>query len=533
MDSFKNLAGYRTSPKYFSGGIVMKRKLSLIALCVLAAAVSLASCGGAREKQQASAGPVTLSIFIDHPWYPVESFSGYIPEEITRLSGVVLEPTIAIDGQQLGVMIGSGELPDLVYTSSFISQMSDPDVSYSFEELIEKYKTGWKIPPKQLGIARGKSEDGKAYTILNHYSEKADWVNSQSVPMLPSLMYRTDLYQAIGSPPMRNFDELFAVFGKIKQAYPNLGAVLKINRDWNVSIFAAMTGLGVTDPRGRNFIEQSDGQYVWYTRDPRFRQALAFLNKCWQAGFVSPDESFFVVGSTVPPIGEWFASSACTQNQLPGSIAEHQAINPSWTLAEMVPFETSSFVSSNVGWSGTFITKSSKNPEAAIKFIQWMRTPEAQALTQMGRPGIDYTLNASGLPDFSAEWNAALRDGTHNKLYNPWFYLGGSETVEADSRVAPTDPALVKDAYQFMRDHYDNLPWVAAANPIGTSDEKVILDKIIELGNTYIPRLVMASTDAQFNSLYDEYLTNAGRTGLPKLEAYENEKIKEVMPLYR
>lgn len=50
----------------------------------------------------ASAEPLkTISCFINHSWYPVSSFSGIIPEEITRLTGVTLDVTIAKSPQQL------------------------------------------------------------------------------------------------------------------------------------------------------------------------------------------------------------------------------------------------------------------------------------------------------------------------------------------------------------------------------------------------------------------------------------------------
>jgi putative aldouronate transport system substrate-binding protein len=514
----------------------MKRRNFVLALALALVATAVVSAGGGTQAPAASGSgtdPITFTIFIDHSWYPVDSFSGIIPEEITRLTGVKLEPTIGINAQQLGIMAGSGQLPDLVYTSSYITQMSDRDLSHSYEDLISQYKTGWVIPPKQLGIARGYSEDGKAYTVLNHYSEKKDWVGSQSVPMLPSLIYRTDLYRAVGSPPVRNFDELFDLFTKIKAANPRLGAVLKLNENWNLSFFNANAGLGVVNPEANSFVEQSNGQYIYYTRDPRFKEVLAFLNKCWRAGMISPDESYFVRGSTVPAAGEWFATSSCTQNSLPGTLADLQKINPAFEAAEMVPFANSNYNTSDLGWSGTFITKGIKNPERAIRFIQWMFTPDAQALTQMGRKGIEYTPNASGLPIFNKSWADSIVEGTQNNVYNTWFYLGGSEIVEADSRVATTDPKYVADAYKVLRDKFDNLPWIMAARPIGTSNEKIILDKISELTGTYNPRIIMANTTAEFEARYNEYITNANTTGLPQLETWVNNKIKEVMPMYR
>ncbi len=497
----------------------MKRTLAIVLCCLMA--LALAPISHAEE-------PITLTVFIDHPWYPVESFTGIIPEEITRLTGIVLEPTIALDGNQLGVLIGSGDMPDLVYTQNLVDQMSNPDISYCIEDLIAEYGIDWDISAKQLGIARGLSEDGKAYTILNHYSEKADWADSNAVPMVGSIMYRTDLWEQMGKPPMTSFDELFDALVMAKEQFPDLAAAMKINQNWNTLVTRYFNGMGQLD-----FIEQADGKNVHYSEDPRYKEMLAWLNKCWRAGLISPDESYFVTGSTAVPTGTWFISFGCTQNMLPGALTDLRKLNPDYCAAELVPFAESQFITSDTGWSGTFITKSNKNPEASIRFLAWMFTPEAQALTQMGREGIEYTLNEQGLPVFSEDWLKALNDGTHNQVYNPWFYFGGSELVEADSRVAPTDPALVADAYKVMRERFDNLPWVMAASPKGSSDEKVIFDKIKEMIKTYEPKIIMADSDEAFEKLYDEYIINAKKTGIEKLDAYMDVKIAEVMPLYQ
>ena len=497
----------------------MKKPLATL-LCLLMV-LALAPISHAEE-------PITLTIFIDHFWYPVETFTGIIPEEITRLTGIVLEPTIALDQEQLGVLIGSGDMPDLVYTQNLCDQMSNPDIAYSIEDLIAEYDVDWDISAKQLGIARGLSEDGKAYTILNHYSEKADWEGSNAVPMVGSAMYRTDLWEQMGKPPMTTFDELFDVLVMAKEQFPDLAAALKVNQNWNTLTTRFLCGMGQLD-----FIAQEDGTYIHYTQDPRYKEMLSWFNKCWNAGLISPDESYFIAGSTAVPTGSWFMSLGCTQNMLPGALSELQQLDPSYGAAELVPFAESDFATSDIGWSGVFITKANKNVEASIKFLAWMFTPEAQKLTQMGREGIEYELNEQGLPVFSAEWIAALNDGTHNNVYNPWFYLGGSEIVEADSRVAPTDPALVAEAYTVMRERFDNMPWVKAAEPIGTSDEKVILEKIKEMIKTYERNMIMAENDEAFEKLYDEYLTNAQKTGIDTLNAYMTEKINEIMPLYQ
>ncbi|GHU65776.1 ABC transporter substrate-binding protein [Clostridia bacterium] len=506
----------------------MKKLVSLV--LTLSMLFTLALCTGVPAMAQETPEPITFTIFIDHSWYPVETFTGIIPEEITRLTGVTLDPTIAIDAEQLGVMIATGELPDLVYTQNMIDRMSDADVSYSYEDLIAEYGIDWNISEKQLGIGRGFSTDGKAYSILNHYSEKADWADvTGAAPMVGSLILRGDLLDALGNPSLGSFDDLFSVFGQVKAAYPDV-VPLKLNTDWNVLTFRYLQGMG-----GLDFIEQPDGSYVHYSETETYKDILLWLNECYRAGYIESDDPYFVRGSTAIAQDKFFANANCTQNTLPGINGDLWQVDSSFYAIEMPPFEVSNYSTSNLGWSATMITKSCKDPKRALEFIAWMFSPEAQKLTQMGREGIDYTVNEAGLPVFSEDWVAAIDAGSsmHNKIYNPWFYLGGSDVVEAITRCATTDQKYVGEAYAIMSERFDNLPWINAGQPVGDIDEKVILDKIKELSASYDKRIILADTAEAAQALYDEYLSNAGRTGISTLDEYVSGKITEVMPLYQ
>ena len=507
----------------------MKRKVSLLIAVCLLATICLAAPAFSEEAPLLSE-PVTLSIYIDHSWYPVETFTGIIPDEIKRLTNVTLDPTVAIDQEQLGVMIASGDLPDIVYTQNMIDRMSDPEVSYSYEDLIAQYNVDWQISDKQLGIGRSYSTDGKAYTVLNHYSEKADWEGiTGAAPMVGSLSVRGDLLEAIGNPQLNSLDDLFNAYGLIKAAYPDV-VPLKINENWNVLVLRYLNGMGGTD-----FLEQADGTYLHYSVDPRYKDILTWLNKCYQAGYVISDDPYFVRGSTAIAVDKSFTSLVCTQNGIPGTNGDLAQIDPSYYVYELTPWEVSNYTTADLGWSASFIPLSSRNPEAAIKFIAWMFTPEAQSLTQMGREGIEYTLNDSGLPVFSQEWKDAIAAGaaTHNRIYDPWFYLGGSEIVEAITRCATTDQNLVGEAYNVISSKFDNYPWVKAGEPIGDTDEKVIFDKIKELSSTYDRKIILAADDAAAEAMYQEFIANAQRTGIDQLNAYVTEKIIEAMPLYQ
>lgn len=499
----------------------MKKVLCLVLILSLLTAIPMiASAEEFGDKQ------VTLTLFYDHTWIPTDDFTGIIPEEITRLTGVTLDVTYAVDANQLGVLAASGDLPDLVYTQNMIDRLSDPNLCYSIEDLIEQYSVNWDITSNQLGIARGLSADGKAYTILNHVSTKADWEGSSSAPMVGTLCYRSDLLEELGNPEITDMDSLYAVLEKAHEAHPEL-VTLDLDEYWNVSVFRYLLGMG-----GLEFLEQEDGSYISYAEDPRYVEILKFLNKCYRAGFLSTDSPYFVAGSKAISNDMKFSATTSTQNGINGMNADVKKLDPSYEFHEMVPWDTADYTVSDYGWSGLFITKQNKDPETSIKFMAWMFTPEAQRLCQMGREGIDFTYDENGKVQFSDEWKEAMANGTHDKLYNPYFYFGGSETVEADARCATHDPAWTAEAYAIIRERYDNYPWIQAAQPIGDTDEKVIWEEFKELRNTYERKIIMADSDEAFDGLVQEFFANAERVGLSRLDAYMTEKIAELKPLY-
>ena len=140
-----------------------------------------------------------LTVFLNHTWYSTESYTGIIPEEITKATGVTLNPTKAMDSQQLGMMIASGDLPDLVFTSDLMDKLSSPSLCYSYNELIEEYGVDWDVTSIQQQNAKAFSSDDNYYCVLSHFASNEDWAKTKSVPMVASVIYRADILEALKS----------------------------------------------------------------------------------------------------------------------------------------------------------------------------------------------------------------------------------------------------------------------------------------------------------------------------------------------
>ncbi|HCD45971.1 MAG TPA: hypothetical protein DEQ64_20045, partial [Lachnoclostridium sp.] len=132
--------------------------------------------------------PTELTVFLNHTWYPIEDFTGIIPEEITKRTGIKLKPVRATDYTQLGVLASSGELPDLIFTSQMMDTLSDPDICYSYNELIDKYNLDWEVPGELITNAKCYSPDDNYYFILSHTATNKDWQKTKAVPMVATLL---------------------------------------------------------------------------------------------------------------------------------------------------------------------------------------------------------------------------------------------------------------------------------------------------------------------------------------------------------
>lgn len=108
-----------------------------------------------------------MSLFVNMTWFWTDKWEGIIPEAITEKTGVSFDVTRAADGQQLGLMIASGDLSDMVLDGDNVSRLSSADVCFSYQDLIQKYCPDWVVDPVYVQNAVSKSNDGKYYAFFN------------------------------------------------------------------------------------------------------------------------------------------------------------------------------------------------------------------------------------------------------------------------------------------------------------------------------------------------------------------------------
>ena len=233
------------------------------------------------------AEPVTLTVWLNHTWYPTDKFEGIIPDVIKEKTGVTLEPTRAVDESQLGLMIASGEMPDLIFTDKELSRLSSADLCYSYSELIEKYCPEWTPSKTAIVNASSYSTDGDYYFLFSHGFTTEEWQKAAGgVPSTGSLVYRADIAQKLGfdATQFTTMEELDALYAAVHAAYPEL-EMLTYGSVTGLGYFLSQYGMTtLTD-----WVEAADGTYQHMIDSANYEQMMRKLNGYFRLGYINPD----------------------------------------------------------------------------------------------------------------------------------------------------------------------------------------------------------------------------------------------------
>lgn len=520
----------------------MKRRVISMMLCALLASTTLYGCQKSNDNVDNGTGNTseppadsepkdsdskqvkTLDMFANFSWLPTDSWTGIIPDAITEETGVAFNVTRATDENQLGVMIASGELPDVIFTDTLIDRLADPDLCYSYNELIEKYGLDWKPDEERIAIAKRKNankDDENYYTLMSYYSTQEDWEKDKNVvaPALGNLYFRKDIWKEMGSPSMNTMEDIVKVLEQVKEEYPEMIPLSGGNNAWRFTPFLQYFG------GGESFLYNENGDVAYRDTTKTFKDYAAYVNSLYQKGLF-PEENLamtneedakqqFVTGQCF--MYEWTGRTthlAQMDTQLKSNVAEGEVAVAS------IPDDVEEIQRAAAGWAGVFISKNCKDPESAIKMIEFLNGPVGRRLVVWGREGKEYTLDENDMPTFSEEWLEASKDGTtFNTKYNPNYIMTNTEIDELKSFFAGGDPevteALIKNS-----DKVKSYPELKLVIPLASTDMGIIYSKIEEARKAEVMKLYTAPDDASFKTAYEAYMKLLKDMGVDELNEY-------------
>lgn len=535
-----------------------KKKMAAVLLALCMTGGMLAGCGGAQEGQENAAsvteapasqeaeqekgeaegeaaqtdGDVrTVDLYINFSWYSSDNWEGIIPEEITAKTGVEFNVTRAVDGSQLGLMIASGELPDVIFcTDESLDRLCDSKLCYSYNELIEQYGIDWQPDEERIAIARTHNadpEDENYYTILQNYNTAEEWESfSGGVPQIPGMYYRKDIWEELGSPEMNTLEQVKSVMAMVKEKYPEMQVLNAGNASWRLRGVGSWFGVSI------DFQYADDGSVAYTETLPEFYDYMKCVNEFYRNGYFPEenlaltveDDAYQQANSGQCFMYEWNARTT-TLDQLNSGI---QANDPDaeWAFLPILD-DGKEIAYANAGWAGMFISKSCKDPEAAIRIISYLSSEEGRHLSQWGREGIEYTLDENGIPQFSDEWKETNKDGAKMaSTYNTNFFC----TTELDELSCYYSGRTEEEVEMFGKnlDKVVFYPELALSTPKATTDMGIAYSKIKEARDAERVKMYTAASEEEFEAAYQSYMELLDKMGVQDLNAYMNDSVKEI-----
>lgn len=418
------------------GEIIMKKRaISLIVIMLMVLAMISAGCKSANDggTKDSTTGQTTNNndnennlietsdpdeiveiefMRLDPSWDPIEWGEDPVTKRMTERTGVKLK-CLAPSGegdQVANVMLLSGDYPEIIngYSMSMYAKYVSAGALYSIDELVEKYDypqilDGSTIPLASQAVHR--SADGKLYAVPEWFSEDGFGSVGQIITV------RNDTYKELGQPPIETMDDFYEVLKTIRDS--NL--TYKDMKMWPLAVHwvdSAILGdiANIYGSKIYRFIyfNEDTKKVELFLRAPELVKAVEFLNKCYNEGLVDPE--CFTFDST--QIGEAYAQGKYVFTMswfwnlwTADSILSQEDPEQYYTAIELpqgTPGKQQYFgYYHTAGDLGVSITKNCKNPEAAIRFINFCLSDEGQILDFYGvegetmefRDGVPYLLD--------------------------------------------------------------------------------------------------------------------------------------------
>ncbi|MDD3279260.1 MAG: extracellular solute-binding protein [Lachnospiraceae bacterium] len=486
--------------------------------------------------------PTSLEYYVNFSWFSLD-WDDKTSERVTEKTGVDLNLSkpVTDDGQKLSMMIAGNQLPDLMTVDkndAALQQMIEADMLWSIDDLIAEYAPQMKdILPKEL-LQNYRAEDGKTYQLTTWvqgeaWQKAAEEYNQLVGTNQPMIAIRSDYYDEIGRPEIKNIDDFMDALKQIQEKHPDKIGFYPADGGMSASNFASSASLsyyGIEMGLSSDYNITEDGSVEWVVRDDAFKTPMEYLNKMYLEGLLTKD-----------PFVD-------TKDVAKSKIEQGDMISYSWTISDgtkvpadnpdtsyeiLPPFETYKQVRTGTGWLATVVPKTCKEPERAIQLLEYMASAEGHADISWGIEGEEYTSVEDGanwhavdgkpvllegyVKDKNADWGGvASRDGLGE------YWLACNELLWNLAWWDDTNEEM-KKYNDWFGDYVVYQPELDIQAPSPESEEGIIKQKAYNLLQEYSVKMVFTE---DFEAAYDEFLSKVDSLGMDQVEAYWTEEYK-------
>lgn len=481
--------------------------------------------------------PIDLTWFVGANWYAHSWGESLTSKYITEKTGVnvKLEVPSGEANEHITLMMTSGQLPDLISMGSWetaVKKLWEGDHVYALNELADQYDPYFYKVAGDGTLKWYRQENGNTYGIPNDSYSPNLMHETGMTAANQTFLVRKDLYEEMGSPDLSTPEGFLNALQLFKDKYSKY-------KGQPMSPFFAQGNVpyGMTEYL-HNLLaipHEKDGRVYDRVTDPEYIAWLKTFRTAYERGLINVD---FLVDSDTQVeektnnaryfmmIREWSGMTAvnpmlaASANPDSYYIAVDGPQNSSGDSAKLFPGNMD-------GWMVTMISKSTKHPERAIRFLTYLSSEEGQHDLFLGKEGETWE-TVDGKPQLKADMLKLIENDieTLEKQYGvlDTYWMMRNPVIVNQWR--PEKAPVIKQMEDFANAQADIDSGIyKGLDPLGDSEVAVAWSRISQNWEEVLPELITAKDEAAFDKIFAGFLERRDSYGFQQVMEFRQAEL--------